>query len=152
VFNKTLIALTAAIAFGSVSSAFAYEDPENKIGDRYPFLEQKYSYEGSRAVNARAVRPQYVGYQQYSNEAPENKISDRYPLLELAAAPTASSRVAGRYLTQRAAQTNVAMQYSNEAPENKIGDRYPFLEPTYAVRATPRATATAVRTRRASRG
>ena len=41
--NKTLIALSAAALFGSVSAALAYEAPENKIGDRYPVLEQTYA-------------------------------------------------------------------------------------------------------------
>ena len=40
--NKTIIALTTATVVASASAAFAYEDPENKIGDRYPFLEQTY--------------------------------------------------------------------------------------------------------------
>lgn len=40
--NKTMIALSAAIVLGSASATFAYEAPENKIGDRYPALEQRY--------------------------------------------------------------------------------------------------------------
>ena len=40
--NKTMIVLSAAVVLGSASAAFAYEAPENKIGDRYPFLEQVY--------------------------------------------------------------------------------------------------------------
>jgi hypothetical protein len=150
VLNKTMIALTAAVAFGS--SAVAYEDPENRLGDRYPFLEQKYSAERS-APAMRYAQPRYVGLNQYSSEAPENKISDRYPLLEQATQPVASARVASPYVAQRqAVAERVGYTYMNEAPENKIGDRYPWLEPTYASqRVTPRLS-TAGRSRSATRG
>ena len=95
--NKTIIALTAAtvLASASASAAFAYEDPENKIGDRYPFLEQTYqSNTSSRAASARISAPrsvmpawafnlnQFSNANQYANDVPENKIGDRYPLLE----------------------------------------------------------------------
>ena len=132
-FNKSMIALTAAIAFGSVSSAFAYEDPENKLGDRYPFLEQRYSYERTSAATARNVQPrQYAVLPQYVNEDPENRISDRYPFLEQALRPVVSSRFVGATVAQRLARAPSSNNaYANEAPENRIGDRYPLLEATY---------------------
>jgi hypothetical protein len=37
---KTKIALSALLVVGFASAALAGEDPTNKIGDRYPFLEQ----------------------------------------------------------------------------------------------------------------
>ena len=126
--NKTMISLTAAIVLGSASAAFSYEDPENKIGDRYPFLEQAYQ-PSSSSRTARNVMPrQAARFAQYSNEDPENKIGDRYPALELAYQPTASKSL-GRYVAAR--QVAASVQYANEAPENKIGDKYPLLEAQY---------------------
>lgn len=143
-FNKTMIALAATAALSSISATFAYEDPENKIGDRYPFLEQRYSLDQRQsAASARMIaagsgnsamwQSAYVG--QYASEVPENKIGDRYPLLEQAVAPTARDRTAGQYLATRQSR-RVSTIYLNEAPENKIGDRYPLLEPRAVQRAT----------------
>lgn len=93
--NKTIIALTAATVLASASAAFAYDAPENRIGDRYPLLEQGYQPNtSSRVTSARMSAPrsaapvwafnlnQFSNSQQYVNDAPENKIGDRYPFLE----------------------------------------------------------------------
>ncbi len=132
--NKTMIGITAAVILSSASAAFAYEDPENKIGDRYPFLEQRYTPVAAtalRSTNLRVSRASNLG--QYAYEAPEDKISDRYPLLEMGYAPVAANRVAVRYQSPRLASSSVAY----EAPENKIGDRYPLLEQQVASQSGP---------------
>ena len=121
---KKIIFAAAAIAI-SASAAVAYEDPENKIGDRYPFLEQRYTPVAAtalRGTNLRVSRVSNLG--QYASEAPENKIGDRYAFLEIGYAPVATRNVAVRYLASRLSSSSVGY----EAPENKIGDRYPFLE------------------------
>ena len=41
-WNKTILALAAVSVVGCASAAFA-EDADGKIGDRYPFLEQRYA-------------------------------------------------------------------------------------------------------------
>src|SRR5262245_15174822 len=134
-----MIAFTAAITISSGSFAFAYEAPENKIGDRYPNLEQRYSYERTGAIRGASMPRQYAG--QYNGEVPENRLGDRYAFLEQSVQPAASGRFAGPYLTQRQARMSTASyQYTNETPENKIGDRYPLLEQTYATRASSRVT------------
>ncbi len=131
---KTMMGITAAVVLSSASAAFAYEDPENKIGDRYPFLEQRYTPVASatlRGTNLRVSRASNLG--QYAYEAPEDKISDRYPLLEMGYAPVAANRVVVRYQSPRLASSSVAY----EAPENKIGDRYPLLEQQVASQSGP---------------
>ena len=40
--NRTIVAL-AAVSFVSCASAAFAEDADGKIGDRYPFLEQRYT-------------------------------------------------------------------------------------------------------------
>src|SRR4029077_12041556 len=94
---KKLIFAAAAIAISS-SAALAYEDPENKIGDRYPFLEQRYTPVAAtmlRGTNLRVNRGS--NFSQYAYEAPENQISDRYPFLEIGYAPVKANTVAVRY-------------------------------------------------------
>ena len=138
--NKTKIALTAATILVSASAAFAYEAPENKIGDRYPFLEQAYTSSGSvqKLVRANVTYRQASNLSQYSSEVPENKIGDRYPFLEQGY-QASSTRVAGRYLADRfmAPRQVATNSYANEVPENKIGDRYPFLEPRIVSQRAP---------------
>ena len=142
--NKTMITLTAAIVLGSVSAAFAYEDIENRLGDRYPFLEQVYQPIMASRLASRYVTPRQVAtLDQYNYEAPENKIGDRYPLLEIAYQPSATSRSVGRSVT--ASQIASSVLYANEAPENKIGDRYPFLEAQYVSSRGPARVTTARR-------
>jgi hypothetical protein len=138
--NKTMIMLTAAVVLSSASAAFAYEDPENRLGDRYPFLEQAYQPSQANKYAGRYVTPrQVVTLNQYSNEAVENKIGDRYPSLEQAYQPAATSR----YVAAR--QVASSVKYANESPENKIGDRYPFLEAQYVSQRAPARTTAARR-------
>ncbi len=135
--NKTLIGLSALAVLGSVSTVFAYETPENKIGDRYPFLEQTYKPTTSTWVGGTVMPRQQVqnGYQ-----APENMIGDRYLSLATVYQPIAAAKVAARKVANR----NYGV-YSNESPENKIGDRYPFLEHVYAAQTGSTGRAMAVR-------
>ena len=78
--NKIISALSVVAVLGSATAAFAYEAPENKLGDRYPFLEQQY-----RPVATPAGQYHATTAGLYMNQVPENKIGDRYPWLE---APT----------------------------------------------------------------
>ena len=106
-FSKTKIALSAIAILGSASAVFATEVPENRIGDRYPFLEGKQVAAKSASM--------IVAY-----EIPES-LADRYPAPLHIAAPVRSKN-AGRKMTNvRQATTAI------EVPENRIGDRYPFL-------------------------
>jgi hypothetical protein len=131
---KTMIGITAAVILSSASAAFSYEDPENKIGDRYPFLEQRYTPVAATTLRGTILRVSPASnLAQYAYEAPENKISDRYPLLEMGYAPVAARTVAVRYQVPRAASSSVAY----EAPENRISDRYPLLEQQYAFQGGP---------------
>lgn len=135
--NKTLIALSAAAIIGSFSAAFAYEDPENKIGDRYPLLEQTYAPTKSAWVGGTTMPRQVV---QYGNQAPENMIGDRYQGLATVYQPIASIKFASRKVVQH-------MTYgSTEAPENKLGDRFPFLEQAYSTKSVPTGRVMVVRT------
>ena len=127
--NKTLIALSAAALFGSLSAAQAYEAPENKIGDRYPFLEQTYAPIKSTWVGGTVMPRQLV---QYGNEAPENMTGDRYPALATVYQPIAVKVVGRAYR-----QVVNSGTYGNEAPENKISDRYPLLELQVASQSGP---------------
>ena len=80
-FTKSVLTLAALLLAGVSTAAVAYEDPENKIGDRYPFLEQQYQPVASKAVRVMSA-PKAPKLDQYINEDVENKIGDRYPLLE----------------------------------------------------------------------
>jgi hypothetical protein len=55
--NKPMIAVAAGVIFSSASTAIAYEDPENKIGDRYPRLKQRYEPISGNRSAARQVTP-----------------------------------------------------------------------------------------------
>ena len=135
-FNKTMIGITAAVILSSASAAFAYEDPENKIGDRYPLLEQRYTPVAATALRSTNLRVNQVSsLAQYAYEDPENKLSDRYPFLEQRYTPVAARTVAMRYPTPRLASSSA--QYAYEAPENKISDRYPLLERQIAIQSGP---------------
>lgn len=136
--NKTLIALSAAAIIGSVSTAFAYEAPEHKIGDRYPFLEQTYKPTTQSRFVGGTVMPRSVA--QYGYEAPENMLGDRYPAFATVYQPIASAKVS----TRKVAIRNFGA-YANEVPEHKIGDRYPTLEHVYAVQTGSKSRAIAVR-------
>ena len=92
--NKTLIALSAAAVLGSVSASFGYEAPENKIGDRYPALEQTYKPTTATRISGGTVMPRQqvqLGYQ-----APENMLGDRYPAFATFYQPTAAAKFVGR--------------------------------------------------------
>ena len=66
-FNKTMITLTAAIVLGSASAAFAYESPENKIGDRYPFLEHVYQANSANRSAGRYLADRVMMPRQVAN-------------------------------------------------------------------------------------
>src|ERR1700693_2308450 len=141
--GKTMIAITAAVIVSS-SAAFAYEDPENKIGDRYPFLEQRYTPIASNTIRVRNQMTSQVAYSgQYADEVPENKIGDRYPLLEVITKPISTSKFV-RSLSPRL--TSNSGLYSFDVPENKIGDRYPLLERQIAYQSGPTRRAASRRT------
>ena len=80
-FTKSVLTLAALLLAGVSTAAVAYEDPENKIGDRYPFLEQQYQPVASKAVRVMSA-PKAPKLNQYINEDVEEKIGDRYPFLE----------------------------------------------------------------------
>ena len=102
--NKTMIAITAGVILSSASAAFAYEDPENKIGDRYPFLEQRYTPVAATALRSTNLRVNQISnLAQYAYEAPENRIGDRYPFLEQRYTPVAANTFVGRYPAPRLA-------------------------------------------------
>jgi len=55
--TKTKIALSALLVVGFASAALANEPVENRIGDRYPLLEQTYQQSvGADAFASAAVR------------------------------------------------------------------------------------------------
>jgi hypothetical protein len=96
-FSKYVITLAALFLVGGTAVAVAYEDPENKIGDRYPFLEQIDRSVTTPAVSAWRMKVQRnAKLGQFTDEEPENKIGDRYPFLEQ------SVRVAGSKATVNA--------------------------------------------------
>ena len=129
--NRTTIALTAAVALGFAAAAFAYEEPENRIGDRYPFLELAVGPVQANSIgNTNLMVRQFAGVDQFAYEEPENRIGDRYPRLEPMARSISTNKFAGRYLATRYASNLTQIAY--EEPENRIGDRYPFLEPQVA--------------------
>ena len=123
-FTKRTVTLAALLIAGATTAAVAYEDPENKIGDRYPFLEQRYTPVATS--NVATSRMAVSQFDRHASEDPENKIGDRYPSLEQTYAPASTGNVgAARMAAPRFIKLD---QYANEDPENKIGDRYPFLE------------------------
>ena len=137
--NKTLIALSAAAVLGSVSAAFSYETPENKIGDRYPFLEQTYKPTTATRTSGGTVTPRHA-VNQIGNEDADNMIGDRYPSLAKVYQPVVTTKFAG----QRVPHRQVLNYGASEVPENKIGDRYPFLEYVYTAQTGSTGRAKAV--------
>ena len=118
---KSTLTLAALLIVGATATAVAYEDPENKIGDRYPFLEQRYQPVATSSAAAKRMTVSQVD--RHASEDPENKIGDRYPFLEQSYASVTTGNVGAVRMT-----TPKLDQYANEAPENKISDRYPLLE------------------------
>jgi hypothetical protein len=127
VLNRSVIALAAAVFLGSASAAFAYEDPENRIGDRYPFLEPTAAATALKIAQNRMVVRQTSGAIQLAYEDPENQIGDRYPFLD-PMTRASRSMTAGRYLVARYSSSLRQDSARIEDPENKIADKYPFLE------------------------
>jgi len=82
--NKSIIAFALVSTLAASSTALAEDyNPENRIGDRYPFLERSYASKISGHINTPqniASRSSTVAINNY--EDPEDKIGDRYPLLE----------------------------------------------------------------------
>ncbi len=109
--KKIIMALTA-ILLSSVSGTFAYDDPESKIGDRYPLLERSH-----RPLFA-LTSSQAARLDRSAVEDPENKLGDRYPLVE------AGEIIPALTSSQVARLDRSAVQ----DPEDKVGDRYPLLE------------------------
>jgi len=96
-WNKTLLALAAVSVVGCASTAFA-EDPDNKIGDKYPLLEQRYApVPTTRAVRTTQKLRQVPNSYTPANDVADDKIGDRYPFLETRAAtqktPARTARV-----------------------------------------------------------
>ena len=131
--NKSIIVLTAAVILGSASAAFAYEDPENRIGDRYPFLEPTVAVNVLKVAQNRMMVRQTTSGIQIAYDDPENRIGDRYPSLDQTTR-SPSGVTAGRYLAARYASNVNQDSIRAEDPENKIADRYPFLEQRTASR------------------
>jgi hypothetical protein len=122
-FTTKTITLAALLIAGATVTAAAYEDLENRIGDRYPFLEQQYAPVATGKVAAK--RMTVSQFDRHASEDPENKIGDRYPFLEQSYASVSTGSSTARLA---APQFTKLDQYVNEAPENKISDRYPLLE------------------------
>jgi hypothetical protein len=133
-FTKYAVTLAALLVFGGTSVAVAIEDPESRIGDRFPFLEKIDRTAAKPAAIQRGIVRQNAKLDLYRNETVENKIADRYPHLEQAAPPATATLQP--VTVQRNAQLAL---YTNEDVENKIADRYPFLEQTTTIAsaATP---------------
>ncbi len=73
--TKTKIALSTLLVVGFASAALAAETPENKIGDRYPFLDQTYQQlAGTSAFASAAVRHSVKGF-----TAAERALFERTP-------------------------------------------------------------------------
>lgn len=62
--TKSKIALSALLVVGFASAALAGETPENRIGDRYPLLEQTYQQQptGASAFASAVVRYPVNGF------------------------------------------------------------------------------------------
>jgi hypothetical protein len=133
VLNKSVIALTAAVVFGSLSAAFAYEDPENRIGDRYPSLEPTVAAKVLNVSQNRMVVRQTASATQVAYEDPESRTGDRYPGLDQTTR-SPSGVTAGRYLAVRYASNVNQNSARVDDTESKIADRYPLLEQRTASR------------------
>ena len=131
---KTKFAFAAAFVIASASAALSYEEPDNKIGDRYPFLEQSAPMHAGRMIAARQV----ASVRPVSYEDPENRVADRYPMLEQSAGPMLVTSRSVRAVSMR--QASVRLGSPVEDVENRIGDRYPTLEPVNPRRAAANVT------------
>ncbi len=134
--RSTIVLITAAI-LSSTSVVIGAEDPESKIGDRYPSLttlEQQLRTNNEvtmRYSGPISHRPAWL--RRLPQEEGDSKIADRYPLLEPVYLPISAQaqRQLGSYvMPRRAAWLNRQMP---EEPEYRIADRYPLLEPQITV-------------------
>jgi hypothetical protein len=126
VLNKNAIMLAVAAALGFATAAIAYEDPENQIGDRYPFLAPAGKQVlASKMGYGSQVRVQVSYSNPWASEEPENRIGDRYPVLADAGRPVRASVMSNVVRTRMQAADASPSGY--EDPENRIGDRYPML-------------------------
>lgn len=123
-FTKAAITLAALFIAGGSATALAYEDSENKIGDRFPFLEQRYT--PVAPSNVATKRMTVSKFDRHASEESENKIGDRFPMLEQTYAPTSTDNVGAARLA--APQFTKIDQYANQAPEDKLGDRFSYLD------------------------
>ena len=131
-FTKSALALAALLIVAATATVSAYEAPENKIGDRYPFLEQTYNPAAARSVGPRHMKYAQAAILNQDIEDPEAKIADRFPFLEQSYNPAVAHSVGPK----RTASSQVAIINQDvEDPENKIGDRYPMLEQTVQIAA-----------------
>lgn len=137
--RKTL-AIAALLFIGVAPTAFAAEDPESNIGDRYPFLQQSYNPAVAHSAGMRHMTSARIS--QLNVKDPESDVADRYPFLDQGY----NSAVAYAASTYRAAGAQTAnLNQIAEDPESKIGDRYPTLEQsvqTAGIGSTVRAART----------
>jgi hypothetical protein len=144
-FSKCAITLSALLIFGGTSFAIVAEDPENKIGDRYPLLEKIDRTFANPGISAQHAVKKNAKLAQFTDEDVENKIADRYPFLEQISPVSTQSKIVARVAAVR--QNARLPQFTNEEPESKIADRYPFLEQTVRVAtATPARAVTRMST------
>ncbi len=129
---KKLMTALASVTLVS-SMAYAYEDPESRIGDRYPSLDQS-----SRTVTSRNIGGVYVPalglarLDQPMSEDVEARVGDRYPRLEQTTPPFSAARVVN------ARVEGPAIVYY-EDPESRLSDRYP-QHPQFARVSSPRSS------------
>ncbi len=141
-FSKYTIALAALMLVGGSTITLAYDDPESKIGDRYPFLE-KVDRSPASSVGSQIGRTQHhMKLAAFVNEDVEAKIADRYPTLEQITAPAQSAVIVGSRPQQNARLDG----FVNEDVEAKIGDRYPFLDQAVRVAGQPKMFSTPTQT------
>ena len=81
-FSKSTLALSAMLIVSATSAAFAYEEPEHKLGDRYAFLAQMQQPVSTNVVAAQRMTVRTSSLSLYTNEVPEHRIADRYSFLE----------------------------------------------------------------------
>ena len=128
--NKSILILSALAFIASTQGAFAQSKgianqaaitdvAEQKIADRYPFLEPGVAKVAlgrtARVALTQAVNPAEIA---------EHKLSDLYPFL-------APGAVMNARLQAKAGSQSLG---NVETPEHKLSDRYPFLDRNYAQR------------------
>ncbi len=81
-FSKSTLALSATLIVSATSAAFAYEEPEHRLGDRYAFLAQMQQPVSTNIVAGKRMTIRTANLSLYTNEVPEHRIADRYFFLE----------------------------------------------------------------------